>query len=148
MPKTQHIKDFDLWNTQKKLLSETETSPFFKERQVWFCSLGVNIGDEEDGKGTQHERPVLVVKKFNNSIFLALPLSTKLKPNNKFYYKTSVKNRDVSVLISQIRILDAKRLKRKVCFIEKSEFNGILDQITEVNFKNRTDPTEVRSSEP
>ena len=148
MPKIQHTKDFDPWNKQKKLLNQIKISPFFKERQVWFCSLGVNIGDEEDGKGIQHERPVLVAKKFNNSIFLALPLSTKLKPKNKFYYKTNVKNRDVSVLISQIRILDAKRLKRKVCFIEKSEFNGILDQITEVNFKNRTDPTKVRSSEP
>ena len=135
-----HKKDFDLWNSQKKKIEGIATRVFFKERQVWFCSLGTNVGDEEDGKGPNHERPILIIKKFNNSIFLGLPLSTKIKDNNKFYYKINVKDVEASAMISQIRLLDAKRLKRKVCFIEQDEFENLKNEIISINFKNRTDP--------
>ncbi len=33
---------------------------------IW-CSIGINVGDEEDGKNELYERPVLVIKKFNAS---------------------------------------------------------------------------------
>ena len=44
-------KDFDNWNIQKKRAQAIKERPMFKEREVWWCTLGVNIGDEQDGKG-------------------------------------------------------------------------------------------------
>lgn len=81
-------KDFDRWNEVKKhvdLRRNTEQI-YFKERDVWWCSLGINIGDEENGKGVISQRPILVLRKFNARIFLGIPMSTKLKPQNPFYF--------------------------------------------------------------
>ncbi len=43
-------KDFGNWHNKKDKLENIEKRPFFKEREIWFCYLGLNIGDEEDGK--------------------------------------------------------------------------------------------------
>src|SRR3989344_1315008 len=72
-------KEYDDWNKLKKSLSTKKSNVFFHEREIWFCSLGKNIGYEEDGKNELFERPILIIRKFNNSIFLAIPLTSSKK---------------------------------------------------------------------
>lgn len=55
-------KDFEVWTKIKKESHLKENRILFKERDVWWCRLGVNIGDEEDGKGDSFLRPVLYKK--------------------------------------------------------------------------------------
>jgi hypothetical protein len=42
-------KDFDKWNETKKKIHDRINTPFFNEREVWWCVLGRNIGVEQDG---------------------------------------------------------------------------------------------------
>jgi mRNA interferase MazF len=56
-------KDFDKWNEQKKELDKKQKDMLFKEREIWWCNLGLNIGDEENGKGEKSTRPILIIKK-------------------------------------------------------------------------------------
>ena len=73
--------DFDIWNDVKKKIQDKKDAKqkFPKEREVWMSSLGKNIGYEQNGSGDQFSRPVLIIKKFNNQMFWAIPLSTKQK---------------------------------------------------------------------
>lgn len=58
------MKDFDTWSKEKKTLEqEGHDSLVFHEREIWWCSIGINVGDEQDGKNERFERPVLVLKK-------------------------------------------------------------------------------------
>ncbi|MCB9811044.1 MAG: hypothetical protein H6779_04545 [Candidatus Nomurabacteria bacterium] len=57
------MKDFKKWNIIKTKLDAKTSHRTFKERDIWWCSLGVNVGHEENGKGGVFNRPVLVVKK-------------------------------------------------------------------------------------
>ena len=43
-------KDFKKWMEQKVKIHNDKTHPFFHEREVWFSSLGENIGFEQDGE--------------------------------------------------------------------------------------------------
>ncbi len=43
-------KDFNNWNSLKQELDKNEKVLFFKEREVWWCSIGLNLGHEENGK--------------------------------------------------------------------------------------------------
>lgn len=64
------MKDFGGWIKLKEQINEGgNRPPSYKERQIWWMSVGVNIGFEEDGKGTQYSRPVLIVKGFNKELF-------------------------------------------------------------------------------
>ncbi|MCE3233454.1 MAG: hypothetical protein K0R98_1711 [Rickettsiaceae bacterium] len=129
-------KDFDSWNNLKKASNLRESGVPFKEREVWWCRLGVNVGDEEDGKGQFFLRPVLIIRKFNSRLFIGLPFSTAIKEHNYFYYKFEFKGREQSVILSQIRLLDSKRLWNKMGSVGKEEFNNIKEKAKELIFQN------------
>jgi len=44
-------KNFDSWNEPKKLLhTSVKSNRLFHEGDIWWCSVGLNIGSEQDGK--------------------------------------------------------------------------------------------------
>ena len=115
-------KDFDTWNKQKKNINGREHSPLFHEREVWWCSLGLNIGYEQDG-GEIFERPVLVIKKFSKDILWILPLTNSHK-QNQYYIKLATGTS--SIVLSQLRLISAKRLERFLYKLPEDQFAGIL----------------------
>ena len=72
-------KDFLNWHRIKENIEFNNNRVYFHKREIWWCSLGVNVGFEQDGKGKNFARPVLIFKKFNKEIFWALPISAKIK---------------------------------------------------------------------
>jgi len=54
------MKNYDQWNNLKKELEERTNMPSFHEGDVWWCSVGLNIGPEIDGKNVTAERPVCI----------------------------------------------------------------------------------------
>lgn len=63
---------FDKWNAVKKKLQDETRVRYFRERQVWWCSIGQNLGSESYGKGETFTRPVLVFKKLSGEIFFGV----------------------------------------------------------------------------
>ncbi len=124
-------KDFRKWSELKQKINERKNLPTFKQREVWWCSLGVNIGCEEDGKNELFNRPILVIKKFNNSLLLAIPLSTKIK-NSKYYHPIHLSGKDGSALLSQIRVLESKRLTHKIGTIANEQFEKVRKSVKEM----------------
>jgi mRNA interferase MazF len=124
-----YAKNFEGWITKKRVLHEKiSASPMFKERDIWWVSVGVNVGFEEDGKQENFVRPVLVVRKFNREMFLGIPMSTKLK-DNKYYIPVTVKAKFVSVMISQIRVFSAKRIFNKLAEMDDGDFVRVLEEV-------------------
>ena len=124
-------KNFDGWNELKKKLETSKILQTFHEAELWWCSVGINISDEEDGKNELFERPVLILRKFNKNLFIGIPLSTKLK-ENKYYLNFENKNIKYSVLISHARDMSSKRLIRKVAKISRGRFRFILESYIEL----------------
>lgn len=115
-------KDFSKWHALKTKLHSRQNKKFFHEREVWFCSLGNNVGFEQDGKNDFFERPVIVVRKFNTDIFWGIPLTSQPK-KGKFYFKFKTLNRGKCffsyAILSQIRLFDQRRLRRKLDILNK-----------------------------
>lgn len=127
-------KDFTGWNQRKIVIQDLNQEPIhFSEREVWWCSLGQNIGDEEDGKNELFERPVLILRKFNKNIAIVIPLTTHGKNDSMFYYKLSFELGSWLIL-SQIRLVSSKRLLRKMYRLGRGEFASIKDIVKQVIF--------------
>lgn len=121
------MKDYTPWSFIKPSIDDSSIENFFfREREIWWCSIGMNIGHEEDGKNHLFERPVLVIKKFNKHIFLAIPLSSQEK-ENKYYIPFVHENGSGQAMISQVRLLSSKRLSRKISTISFEEHKKIID---------------------
>lgn len=119
-------KDFSAWNGKKTSIHNSSSQrAYFHEREIWWCSLGANIGYEQDGKGQYFARPVVVVKKFNKELFWALPLTTKPK-NGKYYFVLDLGDgMERRVILSQLRLIDAKRLRDKVATVPQDQFQAL-----------------------
>ena len=116
------IKNFDQWNEVKKKIHGQKPRVFYHEREVWWCSLGVNVGSEQDGTGKNFDRPVLILKGFNSEVFVALALTGKKKEGKFYFYLGKIEDRDASAVLSQIRLIDTKRLIRKVSTLDEGLF--------------------------
>jgi mRNA interferase MazF len=125
-------KDFDGWNEEKKGINERQDAPFCHEREVWWCALGVNVGFEQDGSGRQHNRPVLILKGLSAQTFLAIPLTTSKHMHPLRRTAGIVEGKEARALLSQMRVIDTKRLIRKIGYLEKDHFEDIREAIRDM----------------
>ena len=101
---------------------------YFKEREIWWVSLGKNIGDEQNGKHKNFEHPVLILKNFNNKVLWIVPLTSQNK-SLKYYHQFEYQDKKYSVVLSQLRLVSYKRLVRKVRTLPEDEFFKIKEKI-------------------
>ncbi len=130
------MKKFDQWNSVKKKVEDTPHS-YFHEREVFYARVGENVGFEQCGKGTDFERPILVFKKFNGFVFWGIPLSTTKKRGPHYHAFKFIENKVSVAMISQLKLIDAKRLDRKIGKISRKDFRVIKKIISE--FVDSTD---------
>lgn len=106
-------KDFKTWHKIKLYLHNEKERPHFHEGEVWFCSLGENIGFEQDGRGKEFMRPVVIVRKFNKEVCWGLPL-TKNPKRGKYYFSFNLNGKTSTAILSQLKLIDSKRLNYRV----------------------------------
>lgn len=118
-------KNFDSWNIQKKEIHESGEGRFYRAREIWWCSLGINIGFEQDGTGKTADRPVLILKPFSRHVCLILPLTSSTKENPYHFALGEIEGRQAFAIISQIRLIDTRRLTNRIGILEESLFSEI-----------------------
>lgn len=128
-------KDYKIWMPIKSEINNNELCPRgFKAREIWICNVGENVGFEEDGKGNDFTRPVLILKVFNKRFCYVIPLS-KTEKRGKYYYAFDGKTGRKSVaLLSQIRAVDSVRLRDKIGMANKKDFEEIKKQAIQLIF--------------
>jgi mRNA-degrading endonuclease toxin of MazEF toxin-antitoxin module len=126
--------DFDDWNVFMQEIEFSEFIPYFQEGEIWWVYLGVNIGHEMGGKGQDFSRPVLILKKYNKSSFLCIPLSTSLKPGKYRINIGNISGKEATVNLSQMRNTDARRLKNKITVLDMATLQMIKRKASQMNF--------------
>jgi mRNA-degrading endonuclease toxin of MazEF toxin-antitoxin module len=126
------MKDFDNWNGKKKKIEyEIPNELVFQEREVWYGSIGINIGDEQDGKNELYERPVLVIKKFNKSLALVVTMISGNK-SGPYYHHVPSNMGGFTIVLSQLRIVSAKRLNRRIFKVPEAAFELVIQKLVEM----------------
>ena len=118
------LKNFLDWFSLKPKINNLSKSPFFSEREVWYCHFGVNVGFEIDGKKSQFLRAVLVFKKLSKEMFIGIPLTSKTK-NGSWYYPSFVSQKNGSYIFSQVKTIDSRRLFSRIERIDTEEFEKV-----------------------
>lgn len=118
-------KDFKTWHNKKTILHDTNSKVFFHKREIWWCSLGLNIGFEQDGNGPEFQRPVIIFRKFNNDVCWVLPITTKLK-TGKYYFSIDLGDKiERRVILSHLRLIDGKIFLDKITTLSEDQFTKL-----------------------
>lgn len=119
-------KDFSKWIQLKANLDAMPGTAFAHPREIWWCSLGANVGVETDGKNENFERPVIVMRVYNTQSMLVLPLTSKER-NDRFHHKIATAQKESWVKLTQARVVSNKRLLRKVDVLGQKDFEELQD---------------------
>jgi mRNA interferase MazF len=128
-------KNFTDWHEKKALIHEKDRQLYFYEQEIWWVTLGCNVGFEEDGKNSNYSRPALILRKFSKHLFLGVPLSSQTKSGryyHSFFYKGGITS---TALLSQVRALSPARLLRKDGIIRLDDYRVIQEKIADIILK-------------
>lgn len=136
---TTMAKNYSVWHEVKHVVNNSAFTAYYKEREIWFCSIGLNVGTEQDGKHSHFERPVLIFKKFNKFMFWGIPLTTAYKHGPPFF-DLSHNGFASFAILSQMRLFDSKRLQRKVRKISALAFKNLKESLVGLIYNNDPPP--------
>ena len=138
----QYIKDFNRWNERKKAVNKRTlaTDFFFLEREIWWATLGVNIGSEIDGKNQDFDRPVLILKKFSEKMLWILPITSYIGSNGEIFHAMQHSKITGSIPLPQLRVISANRLIKLSHRMSELEFIEVRKKIISLLSDNETPP--------
>ena len=126
------MKEFDKWNEVKKRTEQKKDTAYFREREIYWANIGENIGFEQNGKGEDFMRPLLIFRKYSNKLFCGIPLSTTLREGSFFFNFKFLEDKESSALLVQTKTFDVKRLDRKIGTLGKDDFKQLEQKMKEL----------------
>ena len=124
------VEIFLVWGRLKAALWGQKSAVVFKQGDIWWCCIGMNIGEEAFGKGPWFTRPVLVLKKFTSNSFLGLPLTRKEK-RGSWYVEVELHGKKSFVMLNQARVFDKKRMRNRIETLDTSVFELVRTRFLE-----------------
>ncbi len=124
------VRKIQEWCQLKISLFNKESKVIFKQGDIWWCSLGVNLGEEMFGKGSKFTRPVLIFRKFTSNSFLGLPL-TKQEKHGNWYVEITIHEERNWVMLNQARVLDKRRLTNRIEALDNADFKKVMEKFLE-----------------
>jgi len=121
---TELIRILAQWFLIKSGLHLKSRSIFYKQNEIWWCSVGFNIGQETYGKGQNFTRPILVFKKISSNLFFGIPLTSRVK-DGSWYVKITVRGATNCVMLHQARVFDARRLRSRLISLDREQIEKI-----------------------
>jgi mRNA-degrading endonuclease toxin of MazEF toxin-antitoxin module len=122
---------YNRWNDQKKSIQQRDLVAkkiYFNQGDIWWCSIGKNIGTESCGKGDRFRRPVLILKKLSHEACIVLPLGTQEKKGT-WFEEVIFENGKRWVSLYQIRMVHIKRFERKIGEITKEDMCRVKEKL-------------------
>jgi len=129
-------KKYNDWNEVKKNTELIKKRVYFKDRDIFWTRIGENIGFEQNGKGEEFQRPILIVKRYTNDMFLGVPLSTTQRDGSFYFQFSFLENQISTALLVQHKLYSHKRLIKKIGMINKKDFEKLKIKLHDLIFGN------------
>jgi mRNA interferase MazF len=132
------MKFFEQWIKVKASLDSLIVAPpHTSERDVWWVTLGENVGKEISGKSTVFKRPALIYKKLSRDFYLVIPSTTKVHTGN-WFTKITFQNIDMYFCLHQIRSIDHRRLDKRMGQLTQNHFEQIVKDFNALYIKDES----------
>jgi mRNA interferase MazF len=116
---------------KQKLHQGTQSPPLVSAGDIWWASIGENVGSEINGKSRLFSRPVIVFKKLAHGFYFVIPTTTKLKVGS-WYVAFRQADRDMVASLHQARAIDHRRLSTKLGQLDDSDFDRVREGFFEL----------------
>jgi mRNA interferase MazF len=125
------MKRFLEWiGLKERLHIKVHRPPLVSEGDIWWASIGENVGSEINGKSALFSRPVIIIKKLSHSFYLVVPTTTKPRIGT-WYVQFRHKEMENVACLHQVRSIDYRRISSKLGTLDDADLVRIKE-----GFKN------------
>ena len=100
---------------QKEKHERQQTPTLVSEREIWWASVGENVGSEVNGKSALFSRPVIIYKKVSHEFYFVIPTTTQKKEGSS----------DMTACLHQSRAIDSRRLSSRLGQLDGDDFENV-----------------------
>jgi mRNA interferase MazF len=119
---TDMSKNFSEWLGLKRELDERQqTPPLVSVGDIWWASVGENVGSEMNGKSALFSRPVIVYKKLSHGFYFVIPTTTQPK-RGSWFVRFRQQGKEMIACLHQARAIDHRRLSSKLGTLDDEDF--------------------------
>lgn len=133
----QDARNYKDWMLVKEDIQRRGILRKYKEWEIWWCSIGENVGIEINGKGDKFTRPVIVYHKFSKYGFMGIPLTTKdhtdMAPD--WFVPFRFRDKEQFAALHQLERVSAFRLCRKIGELDDIDVAKIKSGFTKLYIK-------------
>jgi mRNA interferase MazF len=120
-----HVNRFLEWiGLKQKLHQGTQSPPLVSVGDIWWASIGENVGSEINGKSRLFSRPVIIFKKLAHGFYFVIPTTTKPKVGT-WYVAFRQADRKMIASLHQVRAIDHRRLSTKLGQLDDTDFERV-----------------------
>lgn len=121
------MKKFLKWIGLKQRLHESDHQPpLVSQGDIWWVSIGENVGSEVNGKSDLFSRPVIILKKLAHSFYFVIPTTTQ-KRTGTWYVQFRHQEKNMFACLHQARTIDHRRISSKLGTIDDTDLSRIKD---------------------
>jgi mRNA interferase MazF len=119
------MKRFLLWIGLKQKLHESKhRPPHVSQGDIWWASVGENVGSEINGKSQLFSRPVIVFKKLAHGFYFVIPTTTRER-RGTWFVPFRHHEQSMFACLHQARAIDYRRLSSKLGTLDDKDFNNV-----------------------
>lgn len=128
-------KDFDKWNEKKKVLDAgIHQPPLVSEGEIWWASIGENVGSEIGGKSDLFSRPVIIFRKFAHGFYFVIPTTTQERKGS-WYVDFRHKGKSMTACLHHAKATDYRRLSSKLGTLDDEDFLRVVEGFSALYIK-------------
>jgi mRNA interferase MazF len=130
-----YVKRFLEWiGLKERLHSKLSRAPYVNEGEIWWASIGENVGFEINGKSKFFTRPVVIFRKLTHSYYLVIPLTTKDR-SGSWYVPIQQGGKKMAVCLQHVRSIDYRRLFSKLGELDDLDHDKVKEGFAKLYLK-------------
>ena len=119
------VKQFLAWiGLKERLHNIGDRPPLVSQGDIWWVSLGENVGSEINGKSKLFSRPVIIFKKLAHGFYFVIPTTTQIREGS-WYVPFRHQEREMVACLHQARAIDYRRLSSKIGTLDDEDYTRI-----------------------
>ena len=119
------MKRFFEWIGMKERLHDgAYAPPLVSEREIWWVSIGENVGSEINGKSRLFSRPVIIFKKLSHGFYFVIPTTTQNRTGT-WYVSFRQQDKEMIACLHQARSIDYRRLSSRLGTLDDQDFERV-----------------------
>lgn len=127
-----YIKNFFEWiGLKEKLHVKHCKPPYVNEGDIWWVSVGENVGSEINGKSSLFSRPVVILKKLAHGFYFVVPTTTQFREGT-WFIGFRHKDKYMSACLHQARSIDYRRFYSKLGRLDDKDFIRVREGFLEL----------------